>query len=128
MGKLGTMTECNNDVSGKHTQCNQGVRICLRVGARRGVLDLLDEAGHVLQEQVVHVLLVHVAELHDGAGRLLLLGGGHGLCTLGLGGISLLLSISLSSKIAVYIGFAKKCVAEKLRRVHAKELRELGFQ
>ena len=45
-----------------------GGRICLRVGARRGVLDLLDEAGHVLQEQVVHVLLVHVPQLDAARG------------------------------------------------------------
>ena len=56
----------------------------LRVRARRRVLDLLDESSHVLEEQVVHVLLVHLLELHGGASLLrllsllLLLGGGHG--------------------------------------------------
>ena len=46
----------------------------LRVGAGGGVLDLLDEAGHVFEEEVVHILLVHVAELHHGLHG----GGSHG--------------------------------------------------
>ena len=38
-------------------------QIYSRICASRGILCLLDEAGHVLQEQVVHVLLVHVLQL-----------------------------------------------------------------
>ena len=40
----------------------------LRVEARGGVLGLLNEAGHVFEEEVVHVLLVHVPQL-DALGR-----------------------------------------------------------
>ena len=40
----------------------------LRVEARGGVLGLLYEAGHVFEEEVVHVLLVHVPQL-DALGR-----------------------------------------------------------
>ena len=36
---------------------------CSRVHTRTRVLCLLDEAGHVLQEQVVHVLLIHLPQL-----------------------------------------------------------------
>ena len=38
-----------------------------RVEAGAGVLGLLYEAGHVLEEEVVHVLLVHVAQLRVAA-------------------------------------------------------------
>ncbi len=52
--------------------------LSLRVERRRGVLDLLDEPGHVLEEEVVHALLVHVPQLdHWGAGLV-----GHGGCHL----------------------------------------------
>jgi len=44
--------------------------LAVRVEAGRWVLGFLDETGHVLQEQVVHVLLVHVAQLDAGAGLL----------------------------------------------------------
>ena len=40
----------------------------LRVEARGGVLGLLNEPGHVFEEEVVHVLLVHVPQL-DALGR-----------------------------------------------------------
>ena len=40
----------------------------LRVEARGGVLGLLYEAGPVFEEEVVHVLLVHVPQL-DALGR-----------------------------------------------------------
>ena len=38
-----------------------------RVEAGAGVLGLLYQAGHVLEEEVVHVLLVHVAQLRVAA-------------------------------------------------------------
>jgi len=44
-------------VSGHTTPLGVGVK------ARRWVLDFLDETGHVFEEQIVHVLLIHVAEL-----------------------------------------------------------------
>ena len=40
----------------------------LRIQAGGGVLGLLNEAGHVFEEEVVHVLLVHVPQL-DALGR-----------------------------------------------------------
>ena len=50
---------------------------CLNLRVQSGcrVLNLLDQAGHVLEEEVVKVLLLHVLELEHGlAGGL----GGHG--------------------------------------------------
>ena len=50
---------------------------CLNLRVQSGcrVLNLLDEPGHVLEEEVVKVLLLHVLELEHGlAGGL----GGHG--------------------------------------------------
>ena len=50
---------------------------CLNLRVQPGcrVLNLLDQAGHVLEEEVVKVLLLHVLELEHGlAGGL----GGHG--------------------------------------------------
>ena len=40
----------------------------LRVHDGRRVLGLLDEPGHVLQEEVVHALLVHLAQLQASGG------------------------------------------------------------
>ncbi len=37
----------------------------LRIQRLRRILGLLDQPGHVLQEQVVHVLLVHVPQLQS---------------------------------------------------------------
>ena len=38
----------------------------LRVQSWCGILDLLDEAGHILEEEVVKMLLLHVPELEGG--------------------------------------------------------------
>ena len=38
----------------------------LRVQSWCGILDLFDEAGHVLEEEIVKVLLLHVPELEGG--------------------------------------------------------------
>ena len=52
-----------------------GTSLNLRVQPGCRVLNLLDQAGHVLEEEVVKVLLLHVLELEHGlAGGL----GGHG--------------------------------------------------
>ena len=45
----------------------------LRVESRSRILDLLDQTGHVLEEEVVQVLLLHVLQLEDG-----FVLGGHG--------------------------------------------------
>ena len=39
--------------------------VVLRICAWRWVFDFFNEAGHVLQEQVVHIFLVHLPQLHD---------------------------------------------------------------
>ena len=36
----------------------------LRIGAHRWILDLFNEASHVFQEEIVHVLLIHLPQLH----------------------------------------------------------------
>lgn len=47
----------------------------LRVDARRRVLRLLDQPRHVLEEEIMHILLVHVLQLEAARGVAL----GHGV-------------------------------------------------
>ena len=42
----------------------------LRVQSWSGILDLLNEAGHVLEEEIVKMLFLHVFELESGFTRL----------------------------------------------------------
>ena len=42
----------------------------LRVQSWGGILDLLDEAGHVLEKEIVKMLLLHVFELESRFARL----------------------------------------------------------
>ena len=46
--------------------CRHAAALAVGVEARGGVLHLLDQPRHVLEEEVVKVLLLHVAELEHG--------------------------------------------------------------
>ena len=56
-------------VAGKRLECklySHNQSDYLRVQSWSGILDLLDEAGHVLEEEIVKMLLLHVPELEGG--------------------------------------------------------------
>ena len=46
----------------------------LRVEAGGRILSFLNKSGHVLQEQIMHVLLIHISELDAGTLRSLEVG------------------------------------------------------
>lgn len=60
-GALGTD---DTELEGNASMCCHSTALAVRVEARGGVLGFLDETGHVLEEQVVHALFVHVLEEH----------------------------------------------------------------
>ena len=70
----------------------------LRICAGGGVLDLLNEAGHVLEEEVVHLLFVHLAQLHHG-----LHGDGHGVGGGGGGYVDLHFYAHAASRSSRYV-------------------------
>ena len=53
-------------LEGEARVCRHAAALAVGVEAGGGVLHLLDQAGHVLEEEVVEVLLLHVAELEHG--------------------------------------------------------------
>ena len=60
-------------VAGKRLECklySHNQSDYLRVQSWSGILDLLDEAGHVLEEEIVKMLLLHVFELESRFARL----------------------------------------------------------
>ena len=42
------------------------MNVYLRVESRSRIFDFLNESGHVLEEEIVKVFLLHVLELEDG--------------------------------------------------------------
>merc|ERR1711936_1300829 len=56
----------NPELQSQARVCRHSSTFAVWVQSWCGILDLLDEAGHVLEEEIVKVLLLHVPELEGG--------------------------------------------------------------